>query len=493
MGFRAVERGYSRAKLSLGIAVAGVSLLLAAAGPAYAGGQNDVFVSNQGTDYTANSSVSQFTLGGGGLLSAHGSAPAGVGPWDEAISSNAKFLYLIDYFGDHLSQYRITSAGTLAALSPAELPTGPVPFGVAASPDGRNVYVTNVEGSPAITVYKVGADGGLSAVQSETTGVDHPTGVAVSPDGRSVYVANANGPDSNVLEYNRASDGKLTPKPVPSVAAGYMGVSNMSIAPNGHSLYVLTNNLPVLDQYTIGNGGELTPMATPTVTLSGDTQYSPTISPDGKSLYVADCLGHNILQFNIGPSGSLTPKANPAVTTGQCPAWIWFTASGRSAYAAVDSLSYDGSGGFIGQFNASTTGLSPKTPASVPDNHNPAALMIPPDTGPIASFSAKAWTAKEATRFNASKSSSPGGRIARYEWSFGDGHRLRNGGARPRHTYRQPGTYRVTLTVLDSSGCSRALVFTGQTAYCGADKRATVVRHVKIRRAASAAKPVFTG
>lgn len=44
----------------------------------------------------------------------------------------------------------------------------------------------------------------------------------------------------------------------------------------------------------------------------------------------------------------------------------------------------------------------------------------------------------------------PGGRIVGYNWNFGDGRGGR--GARPRHTYRRPGTYQVFLRVTDSAG-----------------------------------------
>ncbi|MEK0086023.1 PKD domain-containing protein [Benzoatithermus flavus] len=56
--------------------------------------------------------------------------------------------------------------------------------------------------------------------------------------------------------------------------------------------------------------------------------------------------------------------------------------------------------------------------------------------------------------FDGSASEDPDGTIVRYDWDFGDG--TGGGGARPVHVYRQPGAYRVRLTVADDSGTSRS-------------------------------------
>ena len=70
---------------------------------------------------------------------------------------------------------------------------GDTPADVAVSPDGRSAYVAN-SGDPgmgggSVTQYDVGDDGALSAKRPEMASAGrNPAGVAVSPDGQSVYV-----------------------------------------------------------------------------------------------------------------------------------------------------------------------------------------------------------------------------------------------------------------------------------------------------------------
>ncbi|MDX6750366.1 PKD domain-containing protein [Geminicoccaceae bacterium 1502E] len=61
-------------------------------------------------------------------------------------------------------------------------------------------------------------------------------------------------------------------------------------------------------------------------------------------------------------------------------------------------------------------------------------------------------TASEV-RFDGSASHDPDGAIARWLWDFGDG--TAGEGPSPVHVYREPGRYRVVLTVTDDSGTSR--------------------------------------
>ena len=100
----------------------------------------------------------------------------------------------------------------------------------------------------------------------------------------------------------------------------------------------------------------------------------------------------------------------------------------------------------------------------------PRLLLRPRWTGPT----------RVPVAFNASASSHPDGTIARFDWAFGDGQTVPGGGPTPSHTYRSPGTYKAALTLTDNEGCSTAVVFTGQTAYCNGRASAAQTQTIKV-------------
>ncbi|VVB62002.1 PKD domain protein [uncultured archaeon] len=75
--------------------------------------------------------------------------------------------------------------------------------------------------------------------------------------------------------------------------------------------------------------------------------------------------------------------------------------------------------------------------------------------------------------FNASGVSDPDGMIVSYQWDFGDG--TTGVGENPVHTYQLPGTYTVTLTVIDNTGMTVIIskvmtILAGSEAQTGTEK-----------------------
>ena len=110
----------------------------------------------------------------------------------------------------------------------------------------------------------------------------------------------------------------------------------------------------------------------------------------------------------------------------------------------------------------------------------PVGVAVTPDQGPAAGFSATVAPAGQASSFDASASSDPDGTVSSYHWDFGDGTSQTTTSTTTTHTYATANAYTVTLTVTDDAGCSTALVFTGQTAYCNASAAARSTRSITV-------------
>jgi DNA-binding beta-propeller fold protein YncE len=178
--------------------------------------------------YVANSSdgtVSQHAVGAGGVLSPKTpmTINAGTGPEAVAVSPDDTSVYVLNR-GGTVSQYSVGAGGVLSAKNPATVGTGAYPTAIAVSPDGRNVYVTNqgngsLGSAGTVSQYDVGPGGVLSAKTPATVGTgSNPFGVAVSPDGKSVYVTNDH--DNTVSQYDVGAGGGLSAKSPAIVGAG---------------------------------------------------------------------------------------------------------------------------------------------------------------------------------------------------------------------------------------------------------------------------------
>ena len=161
-------------------------------------------------------------------------------------------------------------------------------MGVAVTPDGKKVYITNygigyadhnkdVAGNDTISVI----DTATNNVTATVSGFDFPYGVAVTPDGKKVYVTSGGG-------YNASSTVSVIETSNNTVTATVDGVYfpfGVAVSPDGKKVYVVNNqadSVSVIDT------------ATNTITANVDVSESeglgdPTgiaITPDGKKVYV---------------------------------------------------------------------------------------------------------------------------------------------------------------------------------------------------------------
>jgi DNA-binding beta-propeller fold protein YncE len=452
----------------LGLALAA---LVGAACPAAAAASSVYAVNNGGAN------ISQYDVGPAGVLTAKTPTAVNTGsdPYAIALTPDGRSAYVTAYEDDKVWQYDVGPGGGLTPKSPATVDTAVEPSTVAVSPDGRSLYVGTV--GTFISQYDIGAGGKLSPKSpANVSAGTNIQGIAVSPDGRSVYVVNQNDPGT-VSQFDVGASGKLSPKSTPTVAAG-KNPDAISLTPDGTSAYVANYTDSNVTQYDVGPAGLLTPKTPPTVPTSSGPE-GITVAPDGRSAYTPDGGGGtSVSQYNIGAGGLLVPKAPASVTGFSTPIHVALSPDSQSAYVSNFIPA-----GFLSQFDTSLGGaLTPKNPSTIPAGTYPyTGVVVSPDQGPVAQFSATVAPPGSATRLDGSGSSDSDDVVARYDWDFGDGSSAPNGGPKPTHVYKSTGTYTVTLTVTDAIGCSTAMVFTGQTASCNGGAVARSAQQIAVK------------
>jgi 6-phosphogluconolactonase (cycloisomerase 2 family) len=439
-----------------------------------------LYVSNSGEDNDPRgqgSTIARFTSDAAGRLTLAEMMPACGGANRLVFTPDLRFAYLACIYAGQIAAYRVAEDGALTSIGQVGFPDA---FGIAIAPNGHTLYVSSAEDS-TLAAFRVGADGQLTPLNSVDSGGSTVTrGLAVTPDGRFVYVGHGAplGAGDNVLTgFALGADGSLQGQ-VAEAPNGASGV-DMVITPDGRFLYVAAGGSNRVFGYEISADGSLA--AVPGQSFpSGDFSIGAAMSPDGRRIFVA-ALGTvvrgspgEVTGWAIGADGSLT-EIERLETAGDALG-IQFAPDGRHLY--VGDFFFDKVTGFRVSAGGKLTEIQ-TVDSGGPDPHR---ITILPNRGPLASFSAYPEPVGRLTRFDASASSDSDGQVARYDWDFGDGTILQNGGPMPRHVYHASGTYQVRLTAVDNEGCSISLVFTGQVASCLGSPAATTTRTITVGR-----------
>ncbi|MEV6062808.1 beta-propeller fold lactonase family protein [Nocardia asteroides] len=185
------------------------------------------------------------------------------------VDPSGRFLRVVTYLGNTLSNYAIEPNGTMTPLGATAVKLGPVAPGF--SPDGRHLYVSNEFGFD-LSGFTIEENGQLTPTPGSpypTHGVPH--GAVVTADSGRLYVPNAMG--QSIAGFQVGADGRLVELPG-------------------------------------------SPYAAPAATLPGQVA----LHPDGRTLYLVDVLTAQVTTrvhtYTMGTDGSLTPSGRPAIDTG---------------------------------------------------------------------------------------------------------------------------------------------------------------------------------
>jgi YVTN family beta-propeller protein len=445
--------------------------MVAAVLPATAEARRNVYVTGN-----TSSTIAAFDVAAGGALSPVTGSPfaTGLNPRGVSLTPDGAHAYVANETADSVTTFSVGANGALTPVGAAS-PVGDMPRAVAPSPDGTHLYVSNAgagAGGNSVSAFNIGAGGALTPVAgSPFAAGTEPQGIALTPDGKFLYVANRGA--GTLSAFAVAASGALTPLVPPTAAVGTQP-RGVSVTPDGHHLYVANSASDTVSAFDVAASGALTPIGAPSST--GTTPDDVTITPNGAFLYTANENNDNVSSFTIAAGGNLTPLAT--VPTGPGPATGGVTPDGRHLYLA--DFGNDTITGFDIGSGGGLTAI-PGTPfASTVNTNGFLSLAITPDQGPTAAFTATAAPAGRATTFNGAGSSDADGAVARFDWSFGDGQSLADGGPTPSHTYSSAGTYTATLTVIDDEGCAATQVFTGHIVLCNGSARAVSQQQVVV-------------
>lgn len=234
--------------------------------------------------------------------------PVGVGPSAIAIAPNGKTAYVSDDGSSTVLGDTVTPIDLATNKPESPITVGTGPQGIVITPDGSTAYVAD---AGAIVSGQSGAVGDTvtpidlatkTAGKAITVG-NGPTGIAITPDGTQVFVTNLD--SGSVSPITTASNTAGAPIAVPggpvavAVAAGNAWVVD---APSGSSA---GNNVVPIAVSSDSAGKPIT---------VGKGAQAIAITPDGQTAWVA-CLNADLLQsIDLG-----TSKAGATIHVGGGP------------------------------------------------------------------------------------------------------------------------------------------------------------------------------
>ena len=325
-----------------------------------------LYVANNSSP-TGTGGLSTFDLSSGVPTAASGS-PYNTGangyPLDVVAGALDKYLYLTDegaYTGaGGLSVYSLAS-GVATKLSGSPYATGSAgcPWGMAVSPGGGYLYVTNkcsANGTGGLSVYSLsnGVPTALSGSPYTTGALGLPVNAVVSPDGKYLYVTNfgtTNGADG--LSAYSLSNG------VPTALSGGATVSTgssgqpdgLAVGPNGKYLYVTNNGSSTgaggLSAYSLSNGVPTALSGSPYATGTKGSPKGVAVGPKGDYLYVVNngsSAGAGGLSVYSLSNGVPTALSGSPFATGAKPWAVKVSPNGNYLYV-TNSGSTSGTGG----------------------------------------------------------------------------------------------------------------------------------------------------
>ena len=222
------------------------------------------------------------------------------------LMTTGPFAYAANFNSGNVSMIDI-----LTSLPVATIPVGSGPWGVALSPDGKQLYVSNYLGNTVSVI-----DTATSTVIATIPVQSSPSGLAFSPDGTAVFVAN--GGSSNVSVINTASQTVSATIPVQSTPVGIA----MAVTTGGTFAYVTnsgSNNVSVISV-------SASPSVVATINVGSSPRWAA-VSPNNSMVYVENYGGGNVSAISVASN-----TVSATIPVGSGPHGAAFSPDSSTAY-----------------------------------------------------------------------------------------------------------------------------------------------------------------
>ncbi len=193
------------------------------------------------------------------------------------------------------------------------------PYGIAATPDGSKLYVTE-SGTNLVSSFEVSSLVGAASTQAGATivvGV-YPHGVAVSPDGARAYVANT-GPDAGPGGSDSVSVIKVSSDTVVDTIKVGQAPQVVAVSPDSKRVFATCSEGLYVAEAASGKAK--------LATKECAQAHGVAASPDGKWVFVADSLNDRVLVLD-GKGKQVAGR----IAVGATPWNVAFTPDSSSAY-----------------------------------------------------------------------------------------------------------------------------------------------------------------
>lgn len=235
-------------------------------------------------------------------------------PYGVAATPNGAYVYVSNRDSGFLSlidTVSVISTATNAVI--ATIPVGNGPNGIAVNPTGSYVYVANSD------------DGSVSVISTATNAViatipvgNEPYGVAVTPNGSYVYIANRGSDTVSVIS-------TALNKVVSTISVGNEP-NGVVVIPNGSYVYVVNRNPGAYGSVSVIS----TVSNTVTTTIPvGRLAFGINVTPDGSKVYVS-----NRTDDSVSVISTASNTVDTTVTVGDDPIGISVTPDGSKVYVA---------------------------------------------------------------------------------------------------------------------------------------------------------------